>query len=344
MDNPVSGSADQALILSFLEYLQFSRGRKVETVDAYFAQLNRFSTFLRDQDTPLLDASAEQIENFSGLHLHKIGIAPRSRRVAIAAIRGFFKWAKQKGFTHSNNAANLSYPKIGRKIPHSMPLHYLEKMIVATDLNELSGVRDAAIISVLAGCGLRVSGITGLNESDLLSDAQDGKESAFLRVREKGGNERLVPVPGETLLLIHSYHGHPDLKKIERTLPNGDQPLFINLKNPQKKSCEHYGESRRLSATGIRRLLQKYGRIAGVPTEYCHPHALRHLYGTSLIENDVDLITAGQLMGHASTESTKLYVHLATRRLRQAVDRGNPMGKIETPVSSLLYLLEGRQP
>lgn len=338
MDN--RASKDAALILQFLEFLKLNLGRTDGTVDGYLLQLNRFSEYLSNMDKSLLNASVGEIEEFAGLHLHRLGIAPRSRRIAIAALRGFYKWAKKKGLTSVNTAVNLSYPRIGRKIPSFMPLQALESLLIQADLDKLSGVRDAAIISVLAGCGLRISGLIGLNESDLVADTQGGRDGIFFRVTEKGSNERLVPVPGETLLMVRAYLGHPDLRRIERTLPNGDKPLFVNIRNPLKKSCDHFGESRRLSATGVRRMLKKYGRLAGVPLEFCHPHALRHLYGTSLIENDVDLITAGQLMGHTSTESTKLYIHLATRRLRDAVDKGNPLSKINTPVSGLTHLLD----
>ena len=86
-------------------------------------------------------------------------------------------------------------------------------------------------------------------------------------------------------------------------------------------------------------MIQRRARQAGIPADQAHPHALRHLFGTEMAEADTDIITLRQLMGHVSTESTRVYVHLSTRRLRRAVDKGNPLGKMKTPVSGLAHLL-----
>ena len=106
------------------------------------------------------------------------------------------------------------------------------------------------------------------------------------------------------------------------------------------RNFDNCGEHRRLSARSVRRMSMAYGAQAGIPPKCCHPHALRHLYGTELVESDTDLTTVQQLMGHATLESTKLYVHTATKRLQDAVRKGNPLAKINTPVSGLTYVLD----
>ena len=207
-------------------------------------------------------------------------------------------------------------------------------------MNSFTGVRDAAILLVLVGIGLRVSGLAGLNEGDLVSDADEtDKLSAFIRVAEKGGHQRFVPLPDEAFLMIRAYMGHEYLEQIDRTLPSGDQVLFVNTRSPRVPAFENCGEHRRLSTTGIRRMIQRRAGKAGIPADQAHPHALRHLFGTEMAEADTDIITLRQLMGHVSTESTQVYVHLSTRRLRRAVDKGNPLGKMKTPVSGLAHLL-----
>ncbi|MEN8129843.1 MAG: tyrosine-type recombinase/integrase [Pseudomonadota bacterium] len=209
-----------------------------------------------------------------------------------------------------------------------------------TQLSEFTGIRNAAIISVLMGCGLRVSGVSRLNESDLVYDTdENGKESAYLRVVEKGNNQRAVPLPDESFLFIRAYLGHPELDKIDRSLPNGDRVLFVNIRNPKVKNFDNCGDLRRLSTSGIRRMVYNLGQQAGLPKECCHPHALRHLYGTELVEAGTDTLTVQTLMGHKDANSTKVYIHLSTRRLRKAVDKGNPLGKMKTQVSGLTHLL-----
>ncbi len=332
---------DNTLILSYLQHLEIDLGRTAGTINSYFLHLSRLADYLAMNGSTLLSASTEELQKFSGLSLHKKGISPRSRRPAIAAVRGFFQWAHRRGHIKKNAAATLYYPSTGKQLPNTLSLKDLEKIIMQTDLNEFLGVRDAAIIFVLAGCGLRVSGLVALNESDLISQLdKDGKETAFLRVTEKGNQERLAPLPPEVLLMVRAYLGHSYLETIDRSLPNGDRVLFVNTRHPGKKVFDNCGESRRLSSTGIRRLIAKYGRKAGIQKKYCHPHALRHLYGTELVEANTDLLTVQNLMGHSSAESTKIYVHLSTRRLREAVEKGNPLGKIKTPVTGLVQQLQ----
>ncbi len=334
---------DKSLTLRYLKHLEFDRGRSIGTINSYLLHLTRLIEFLSGHGKNLLTASTTDLQEFTGFNLHEKGVSPRSRRPAIAAIRGFYRWARQCRLIKDSPAAALHYPSTGRKIPNAMPLRAVETILMGIDLDEFRGIRDAAIISVLAGCGLRVSGLAALNEADFIPQVdEDGYESAFLKVTEKGDHERLVPVPPEVLLMIRAYLGHPDLKKIERSLPNGDQVLFVNTRHPGKKEFDNCGESRRFSVTGVRRMIAKYGRQAGIPEKYCHPHALRHLYGTELVESDTDLLTVRQLMGHSSAESAKVYIHLSTRRLKAAVENGNPLGMIKTPVSGIVPLVTGK--
>lgn len=336
---------NDALLIRYLEHLEISKGRSPGTVNSYRLHVQRLAEYLAHVGKTLTMATSEDIEAFAGLHLHQKGVTARSRRPAIAAIRGFYQWLLRGGIVKTNPAADLNYPSMGRKLPEAMPLEAVEAMLLQTDLETFRGVRDAAIISLLAGCGLRVSGLVAINEGHFFTEAdKDGRESAFLRVTEKGGHDRILPVPPEAWLMVRAYLGHEDLKGIDRALPNGDRVLFCNTRHPGKKAFDNCGESRRLSAWGIRRLLVKYGRLAGVPAQYCHPHAFRHLYATELVEADTSLATVQQLMGHRSLESSKVYIHLAVRRLRDAVDKGNPLAKIRTPTSDLVPFLRSPRP
>lgn len=331
---------DETIILDFTSHLEVNQGRAIGTCNGYFRQLERLVTFLGDREKSLLTATQEDLEVFTGIHLHELGVSPRSRKLAIAAIRGLYKWCCRQRMLNANPAEGIRYPKTGRKLPYVMPLRAAEKILMQCDLYQFTGVRNAAVISVLMGCGLRVSGVSKLNQGDLVADVdEEGKEACYLRVREKGDHERIVPVPDECYLLIRAYLGHVGLDSIDRSLPDGDQVLFVNTRHPRVKSHDNCGEYRRLSPIGIRRMLVQLGEQAGIPREFLHPHALRHLYGTELIESDVDILSIQALMGHRDTNSTKIYTHLSSRRLRKAVDKGGPLGKIQTPVSGLIHLL-----
>ena len=87
-------------------------------------------------------------------------------------------------------------------------------------------------------------------------------------------------------------------------------------------------------------MIKKYGSELNIPPSQLHQHVLRHLYGTELAEDDVISETRQALMGHEDPKSQQEYVHLATKKLRKAVDKANPLGKMDTPVTGLLKQLK----
>jgi len=338
-------TGDRALVDRWLDYKRYNQGVSGRTAGKYRQCLLRLTRFLAERGVDLLTATPQQLHEFVGLHLHKEGHSPRSRRPSVAAVRGFYDWAYRTLGAHAENlAAKIPYPNAGEPLPIPMGLENAEKLLMEPDIRTLAGLRDAAIFSVLIGCGPRVSGLCAMNEQDLQwFRGEDGTERLIIKLREKGKKERLVPAPFETGLLLRAYLGHPDLDQIDRTLPKGDRVLWVNFRNSRCEAHEHYGERRRLTQRGVHDLLLYYGRRCGLPADQCHPHALRHTYGTELAEAEVDMARIQMLMGHAKASTTELYIHLSLRRMVNSVDKGNPLGKISTPVSELAQQLRKQQ-
>lgn len=331
-------TAEIRAIADFLEFKRHNQGKAPRTVQAYGDALDRLAQFLSPRD--VLAASEDELTMFCGPWLHKQGVLALSRRPYIAAVREFYKWATLTRRISDNPAAGISYPKTGRKLPTLMSLENAEKLMWAPDFTELHGVRDAAMFAVIAGCGTRVGGLVSLNEGNLAMVTHDGQPRLVLRVTEKGEKERIVPVPRETEVLIRLYLEHPELKAIDRTLPDGDKVLFVSTKNRTAAPHEYIGERRRIAARTVRDRIMHYGERAGIPVEQRHPHALRHLFGTELAEGEVDLLMRQDLMGHEDAKHTKIYTHMATRRKIEAVDKAGPMAKIKTPAGELLARLK----
>lgn len=324
---------DPELIDAWLTWLEHNKGRSVRTVDKYRKYLLRLRQAL---GTPLLKATRDQLETWVGLELHRAGMLPRSRKVAVAAVRGFFAWAADRGHIDSSPAATLEYPKAGRSLPRPAGIEHAEKLLMQPDLDTFLGVRDAAILAVLIGCGPRRSGVVALNERDLVWTNLTGiHERLVIRFTEKGKHERLVPAPLETALFLRAYLGHPDLETIDRSLPNGDQVLFVSTANRGVAPQDYHGEARRLSMRGLDDMIRTYSRRAGIPDHLAHAHAYRHLYGTELAEHDVGLDSRRVLLGHVKADTTADYTHLAMRKMAEIVDRANPMGRIRSRVSPL---------
>lgn len=333
-----------AAVDSWLDWLTHNRGRTPATAGKYRGYLARLAAWVADPPSDARrcpsvsdpwDLTAADIELFAGLHAHAEGLTPRARRPLVAALRGFYAWAASAGgMLRENPAAALPVPKVGRALPIAATLAQVERLLMAPDVGTMVGLRDAAIIATLAGCAPRVSGLCGLNLSDLLWTEDDGHEALYLRLAEKGGHVRQVPAPQEVAMLIQGYLAHPDRRALapDCLLDDGDQPLFVSSRNRRVPAHEYFGEARRLTPRGVRRLLQRHAQRVGVPLEYAHPHALRHLYGAELAEDDGDLLLRQALLGHVDAKSTEVYSHLARRKLRRLADKSNPLAKMRAPL------------
>ncbi len=332
------------LIDAWLDWKLCSQGRAEGTVNKYRLYLLRLVAFLAARNASLMRASFDDLRVFTGEHAHKdLKLTARTRRPLVACVRGFYGWLNNNGLRSDFPAARLEYPRSGRTLPTTMMIADAEKILMQPDLDTFAGVRDAALLATLFGTGLRMAGLVGLNESSLCFYRDDfGRDRLAIKVKEKGDHERLVPAPDDVMFLIRAYLGHPELKCIDRVLGDGDRVLFVSVRNRSIPDHDYYGEARRISSRSVDDMIKKYGRAAGVSEKRLHAHAARHMYGTEMAEDDVDIITRQKLMGHADVNTLAIYTQLALRRLSKVVDKSNPLAKIRTPVSGIREILEKR--
>ncbi|MCW5624079.1 MAG: tyrosine-type recombinase/integrase [Burkholderiales bacterium] len=327
------------LIAAFLDAKSSGQGRSDRTIQIYRMAMQRLSLFLDHSDP--LDATTDMLMTFCGVWLHKtLGLSALGRRTHVAAVREFYRWLQLTGRLKVNPASAVPHPKAGQRMPRVMTLANAERLMWAPDFSTFVGVRDAAMIAVLLGCGLRVSGLCRLNVGHVIEDQIDRKPRLLLKVREKGDRERLLPVPPEADLTLRMYMSHETLQAIDRSLPDGDQVLFVSTVNRMVPAHEYIGEMRRITRWSVHRMVRDYAKTAGIPLDQAHPHALRHLYGTELAEDDVDIAARQQLLGHADPKTTQIYTHLARRKLSREVDRANPLAKMRSPAGDLLKRLK----
>lgn len=331
------------LIDQYLQWFQHNKGRAERSVIKYRQSIERLQSYLTELDKTLESAQFSDLEEFTGIYAHKtLALTPRARKPLVAAIRGFYTWAAKSGHLIRNTAEELEYPKSGRRLPRAMGLGNAEKLLMQPDLDTFIGIRDAAMIGILIGCGPRVSGLCSLNQEDL-QWYQDGEHKRLvIRFNEKGDKERLVPAPPETTMLIHAYLGHPEIDQIDRLLEDGTNVLFVSTQNYTVPEHEYRGEARRLRTNGVYERIRRYGEHAGIPMEELHPHALRHLFGTEMVEDDINILISQDLMGHEDPKTTQTYSRLAIRKKIEAIDKASPMRKISTPVTEMVRYLERR--
>ncbi|WP_109341095.1 tyrosine-type recombinase/integrase [Saliniradius amylolyticus] len=322
----------EPVVHRWLDYKLMNEGKSARTVDKYAGYLLRLQNYL---DKPLLEAERDDLVNFTGLHLHSEGFKPRSRRAVVAAVRGFYAWCLKNQHISQDPARDLEYPKSGQRLPTSMSLSHAEKLLMQPDIATFTGVRDAAILALMMGCGFRMGGITALNDSNLIWYKHQDKDRLAIRVIEKGDKERVIPVPVEAMLLLQAYLGHRELHDIDRLLENGDRVLFVSTGNRLVPACDYRGEERRLSARSIDKFIKRYAEDAGIPNAEAHAHALRHLVGTELAEESATSFEIQSILGHADPKTSQTYIKLAVRKLTDVLDKANPLEKLNTPISPL---------
>jgi integrase/recombinase XerC len=297
-------------IAVFLDYLARERRASSLTVEAYGHDLYTFHAFIAEHlgGAPSLADLAALRETDLRAWLAAgaaLGRGNRTRARHLSALRSLFRYLTKRHGVECTAAKLLGTPKISPPLPRA--LTSAQAISVTQDIGEASGApfeqaRDAALFTLLYGCGLRIAEALALNVADA---PRAGKP---LLVRGKGQKERLVPVlPAveqaiAAWLLLHPAGRDPVA------------PLFIGVR----------GE--RLNPAVAQRTLRTYRRLAGLP-EHATPHALRHSFATHLLGGGADLRAIQDLLGHASLSTTQRYTAVDTEKLLSVWRATHPSAK-----------------
>lgn len=237
-------------------------------------------------------------------HERKSGIGARSLARKLSAVKSFYRWlADREGFEPTAVLSARS-PKFQKKLPRPLSPDAAKAMIDTVELQSTKGwigARDAAVVTLLYGCGLRISEALGLTGRDVpLGDA--------LRIVGKGGKERVVPVLPIARQAVARYVGQCpyDLES--------DSPLFRG---------ERGGA---LNARLVQKVTEQARMQLGLPAT-ATPHAMRHSFATHLLAAGGDLRAIQELLGHASLSTTQAYTSVDTVHLMKVYEQAHPKAK-----------------
>jgi integrase/recombinase XerD len=288
------------LVDEFLQSLRVEEGASPLTVSAYRRDLRRLAAFLVARDRALETARPADLVAHLGA-LHARGLGPRTRARQIAAIRGFYRFARAAGRVADDPAALLESPRLPRRLPRALSRADAQALVEAPGGDGPRGLRDRAILELLYGSGLRASEIVGLRPGDLDLHGQ------FLVCHGKGSRQRLVPVGGEARKALRAYMEHA-------------RPILVRRRDPDTLFVNHRGGP--LSRQGLWGLVRGYAGRLGLPRAF--PHALRHSFASHLLEGGADLRSVQALLGHADIGTTEVYTHLPTDAVRRMYRRFHP--------------------
>lgn len=285
-------------IEDFAVYLISERGLSLHTLEAYQRDIKSFLAFLKPHSFKhWKDVQQQQIIDFLTYKKNE-NYAAASISRAFIALKVFFRFLKREGVIIQNVSELLETPKVWQLIPDVLSPEEMEELLNQPDPETQKGARDRAILEVLYASGLRVSELCQLKINDV--------DDHYVRIKGKGGKERIVPIGKKAIAAIDRYLSFRDGAETGR-----QDALFIGKGN------------RPVHRVRIWELVKHYARQAGI-TKNIFPHTFRHSFATHLLDNGADLRIIQELLGHASISSTDRYTHVSCTHLHEAFQAFHP--------------------
>ena len=297
---------NQTLVEIFLNHCAVERGLSKNTVAAYRRDLDKFIRFLGETNLAIAETTSTNITDFAGF-LRKSGLSESSIARHVVAIRSLFVFlSKDQGF--DNVAKDVNPPKIPKRLPKALAISDIE-LIIAANGEDIAGVRNKALIETLYATGARVSEIVQLNIGDI---ARSEGDTVTVKVRGKGGKERLVPVGKFAQHALDQYltRSRPTMLKNVR-----EEALFLNEK-----------QGTRLTRQSAWQIVMKAAEKAGIERDIS-PHALRHSFATHLLDGGADIRVVQELLGHSSVTTTQIYTLVTIDKLRESYASAHPRSR-----------------
>jgi integrase/recombinase XerD len=292
----------ESSIKTFKSYLKIERSLSDNSIVAYTRDIKKFADYAINLDLSESKIERNDISNFLVL-LKKSNISARSQARIISGIKAFYKYLILEDYIKYNPTDLVESPKIGFRLPDTLSLIEIDKLISAIDLSQKHGERNRSILETLYSCGLRVSELINLQLSNINFNEN------YIKVTGKGNKQRLSPISGKALkylsIYINEVRIHLDIKK-----GNSD---FVFLNNRGTKL------SRVMIFLIIKKLAEKIGLNKKIS-----PHTFRHSFATHLIEGGADLRAVQEMLGHSSITTTEIYTHLDNDYLRSNIIQFHP--------------------
>ncbi|MDC1482499.1 tyrosine recombinase XerC [Ascidiaceihabitans sp.] len=301
----ISPAARNAL-QEWLDHQKSLKGSAENTITAYAGDVTEFLVFITSHKGESQGLSALSKITITDMrswmaNSRASGVGPRSLARKLSAVKVFYRWlAAREGFEPTAVLLTRS-PKFTKKLPRPLAIDAARDMIETVEMQSLEpwvAARDTAVVTLLWGCGLRISEALGLK-------GIDAPLPQVMRITGKGAKERIVPVVDAARAAVDAY-----VEACPHTLTD-DGPLFRGVRGGI------------LSPRAIQKAMASARMQLGLPAT-ATPHALRHSFATHLLNAGGDLRTIQELLGHASLSTTQAYTAIDTARLLDVYDNAHP--------------------
>jgi integrase/recombinase XerC len=301
----ISPAARDAL-QSWLEGQKALKGASDNTLDAYRRDVSEFLAFITEHKGEPQGLRALERVTTSDMRAwmartRSSGIAPRSLARKLSAVKTFFRWLSEREGFDPTAVLSTRSPKFHRKLPRPLDEDAARDMIETVQMQSSSdwvAARDTAVLTLLYGCGLRISEVLSLL-------GRDFPIPETLRITGKGGKERIVPVINAARKAVAHY---------VELCPYTTEPDFALFRGVRGGP---------LNPRVIQKVTEATRRQLGLPAS-ATPHALRHSFATHLLNAGGDLRAIQELLGHASLSTTQAYTAVDLDRLMDVYQKTHP--------------------
>lgn len=302
-----SNQAWETNLGEFEDYLKLERSLSDNSLKAYLSDVEKLQQFveLSDWDLSPLQIQQDHLEQMLE-HICDIGLSAASQARILAGIKAFYKFLLFQDLIDKDPSELLEGPRLDRKLPDVLSYHEIESMLEAIDLSTDEGLRNRAILETLYSSGLRVSELTEMKLSNIISDV------GFLRIIGKGNKERIVPVGKDALFYIRKYL--QEVRQYLKIEKGHENHVFLNRRG------------KKLSRVMIFYII-KDAAIGGGISKNVSPHTFRHSFASHLVEGGANLRAVQDMLGHVSITTTEIYTHLDREYLRQVIRDFHPRSR-----------------
>ncbi|NKC67825.1 site-specific tyrosine recombinase XerD [Vagococcus fluvialis] len=280
----------------YLHYLKIERGLSENTIQSYKRDLSQYFSFLDEKEI----SSWEQVDRYLVLDflefLRNEGKSSATIIRMVSSLRKFHQFLRQERMTDNDPMQHIDTPKKTQRLPKTLSIKEVEKIIESPDTDDALGIRDRAILEVMYATGLRVTELITLKLDDLHLSL------GLLQTVGKGDKERIIPLGDVAIKWVNLYLEKSRPELLAKNKKDKTNILFLNYK----------GEG--FTRQGIWKNLKVYVTQAGIEKEVT-PHTLRHSFATHLLENGADLRVVQELLGHADISTTQIYTHISKKRM-----------------------------
>jgi len=301
----ISAAARDAL-RDWLDISRALNGSSNNTIDAYARDVSGFLAFMSEHKggdlglAPLGRITVGDMRSWMAFTRGR-DVGPRSLARKLSAVKSFMRWLSDREGFDATAILSTRSPKFTRKLPRPLTKEAAREVIDVAGVQSDTpwiGARDTAIMTLLYGCGLRISEALSLTGADL-------PLSETLRITGKGGKERLVPVLAAAREAVEAY-----LRLCPFPITR-DLPVFLGARG------------RKLNPRMVQKAVERTRMQLGLPAT-ATPHAMRHSFATHLLNAGGDLRTIQELLGHASLSTTQAYTGVDNARLLEVYARAHP--------------------